>query len=235
MIRAGLLVLAVMTGAAAPWLRPNGRFQDAHTTASLRGIHSLGAGVAWASGTGGTVLLTVDGGKEWQHCAVPEGAEKLDFRGVQGFDAKTAIVMSSGKGDLSRLYKTVDACRTWKLVFTNPDAEGFWDAIKLTGDEEGPGRPTRRMGTVIGDPVRGHFFEAYTYDYGEHWQIPSGEGPVPEAEDGEALFAASNSSISTNGDERHHFRHWWQGRQQEQNSFRICKSRPSRLLEICRW
>jgi photosystem II stability/assembly factor-like uncharacterized protein len=55
----------------------------------------------------------------------------LDFRGVQAFDAATAIVMSSGKGDLSRLYKTVDGCKNWALLFTNPDPDGFWDDIAL--------------------------------------------------------------------------------------------------------
>ena len=55
-----------------------------------------------------------DGGYLWQGCAIPPGAEKLDFRGIQAFDENTAIVMSSGKGDLSRLYKTTDGCRTWK-------------------------------------------------------------------------------------------------------------------------
>jgi len=38
--------------------------------------------------------------------------------------------MSSGKGHRSRLYKTTDACRTWTLLFTNPDPEGFWDAVQ---------------------------------------------------------------------------------------------------------
>ena len=52
--------------------------------------------MAWASGTSGTVLRTIDGGQTWQNCAIPPGAEKLDLRGIQGFDADTAIIMSSG-------------------------------------------------------------------------------------------------------------------------------------------
>jgi photosystem II stability/assembly factor-like uncharacterized protein len=56
--------------------------QDSHTTASLRGIANIGGGVAWASGTDGTVLRTEDGGYLWQTCATPPGAEKLDFRGI---------------------------------------------------------------------------------------------------------------------------------------------------------
>jgi photosystem II stability/assembly factor-like uncharacterized protein len=110
------LALAVCSGACAQW-----QLQDSHTTADLRGIHNIGGGVAWASGTNGTVLRTVDGGNLWQTCAVPPEAEHLDFRDIQAFDANTAIVMSSGKGDLSRLYKTTDGCRIWKLLFTNPD------------------------------------------------------------------------------------------------------------------
>jgi photosystem II stability/assembly factor-like uncharacterized protein len=125
-MRALALVLLITTTAQAQF-----QIQDSHTTASLRGIHSIGKGVAWASGTEGTVLRTTDDGATWQRCTTPPDAEKLDFRGIQAFDQNTAIVMSSGKGDLSRLYKTTDACKTWKLVFTNPDKEGFFDALRF--------------------------------------------------------------------------------------------------------
>ena len=119
-------VLAACAAAQAQW-----EMESSGTTADLRGIDNVGGGVAWASGTNGTVLRTEDGGYLWQACAIPPGGEHLDFRGVQAFDANTAIVMSSGKGDLSRLYKTTDGCQTWKLVFTNPDTDGFWDAVKF--------------------------------------------------------------------------------------------------------
>src|SRR5450432_1057738 len=68
------------------------------TTAGLRGIHALGGEVAWASGTHGTVLRTLDSGHTWQTCATPPGAEQLDFRAVWAWDANTAVVMSSGAG-----------------------------------------------------------------------------------------------------------------------------------------
>ena len=126
-LHAAFAILLLPTLAAqAQW-----DIQNSHTTASLRGIDNVGNGIAWASGTNGTILRTEDGGHLWQLCAIPPGAEKLDFRGIQAFDANTAIVMSSGKGDLSRLYKTTDACQTWKPILTNPDKEGFWDAYRL--------------------------------------------------------------------------------------------------------
>ena len=133
-----LLLLALSFTATAA--RAQFDIEESHTTASLRGIHSFGAGVAWASGTNGTVLRTEDAGYLWQTCTIPPGAEKLDFRGIQAFDANTAIVMSSGPGDQSRLYKTTDGCQTWKLLFTNPDKEGFWDALLFNGAAQpGPG------------------------------------------------------------------------------------------------
>jgi hypothetical protein len=152
-MRTALLLLAITATAHAQWT-----IQTSNTTASLRGIHALGNGVAWASGSEGTVLHTTDNGAHWLRCATPPDAEKLDFRGVQAFDARTAIVMSSGKGDLSRLYKTSDGCQTWKLVFTNPDKDGFWDAvtaqIDIPSDHPNCPPPTHSIvGTILGDPA----------------------------------------------------------------------------------
>ena len=183
-----LLLAAAATAAHAQF-----DIEDSLTTADLRGIHSVGNGIAWASGTDGTVLRTEDGGYEWQPCTTPPGAEHLDFRGIQAFDENTAVVMSSGKGDLSRLYKTTDGCRTWKLVFTNPDKEGFWDALQFV---PGTGREAGRVGYLAGDPVHGSFAEFITYNYGQSWApIEAGVGALGPARNGEAMFAASNSSF----------------------------------------
>jgi len=146
---------------AAGSARAQWQILNSGTTADLRGIDNVGGGVAWASGTNGTVLRTEDGGYLWQPCAIPPGAEKLDFRGVQAFDANTAIVMSSGKGDLSRLYKTTDGCQTWKLLFTNPDRDGFWDAFWIDG--------TDGSGLLLGDPVQDRFTVLHTNDGGGTW------------------------------------------------------------------
>ena len=162
------------------------------TTADLRGIDNVGGGVAWASGTNGTVLRTEDGGYLWQPCAIPPGAEKLDFRGIQAFDANTAIVMSSGTGDLSRLYKTTDGCQTWKLMFTNPDKDGFWDAMRFAD---------RQHGYLFGDPVSlggssEHRFELeQTYDGGETWKLWQREIYKLKASGNSCGFAASNSAL----------------------------------------
>jgi hypothetical protein len=132
------------------------------------------------------VLRTEDGGYLWQPCAIPPGAEKLDFRGIQAFDANTAIVMSSGTGDLSRLYKTTDGCQTWRLVFTNPDKDGFWDAVVFAGPD---------FGALIGDPVHGDFPIYFSADGGNKWRKRQRIYDKRTVWTGESIFAASNSSL----------------------------------------
>lgn len=175
--------------------KPVWEMQESGSTASLRGIDSVDGTVAWASGSEGTVLKTIDGGAHWTKCAVPDGATdgaKLDFRGVQAWDSASAIVMASGPGIASRLYKTVDGCNTWALLFKNPDSpDGFFDSFRLNG--------FYGEGMLLGDPVKGSFTVFETKDGGQTWTRDSRRGLALH---GEALaaFAASNSSIATSGD-----------------------------------
>lgn len=167
------------------------QMQTSGTTAGLRGIDSVDGTVAWASGTGGTVLRTTDGGAHWTRCATPD-AEKdgatLDFRGIQAWDAQTAIVMASGPGDKSRLYKTTDGCKTWKLIFANPDApDGFFDSFWIN--------PYCKTGILLGDPVKDRFTVFDTSDAGSSWQRDNAKGleTGPKPLSG---FAASNSLLA---------------------------------------
>jgi photosystem II stability/assembly factor-like uncharacterized protein len=127
----------------------------------------------------------VDGGKSWHRCATPPGAEQLDFRAVQAFSDSTAIVMSSGKGSLSRLYKTTDGCGSWVHLFTNPDADGFWDALQFSD---------RADGYILGDPVRGSMALWHSTDGGAQWARARMEGGLEVTGD-TAAFAASNSAL----------------------------------------
>jgi hypothetical protein len=194
MRRVPLALLLAAISAPAQWQV----ITPAPTTADLRGIDNVGNGIAWASGSNGTVLRTQDAGKSWTRCATPPDADHLDFRAVQAFDASTAIVMSIGKGPLSRLYKTTDGCHTWKLLFTNPDSDGFWDGLMMT---------SRNIGILIGDPIRSSLaqpsplvFPTYhTIDGGVRWSRNDGNRLESKAtengEPAEGVFAASNSSL----------------------------------------
>jgi hypothetical protein len=93
--------------------------------------------------------------------------------------------MSSGKGDLSRLYKTTDGCHTWKLILRNPDKDGFWDALYFD---------RRQWGWLLGDPVKGAFVLFASDDAGKTWYKQRNKGlRVQQGEQG--VFAASNSSL----------------------------------------
>ncbi len=92
--------------------------------------------------------------------------------------------MSSGPGDQSRLYKTTDGCRTWKLLFTNPDKDGFWDALRQV---------TSKQLYILGDPVDGKFSLFLSENDGTTWTIV--DVPGLKAANGDGAFAASNSSF----------------------------------------
>lgn len=155
--------------------------QDSGVTASLRGVYAVNDQVVWASGSEGTWLRTVNGGGKWETGKVT-GGEALDFRGLRAFSATDAIAMSSGEGQLSKVFSTSDGGAHWNLLFQNPDPKGFFDGIAFRD---------RLNGALLGDPVAGHFVVFVTADGGKTWTRR--EGPV--ANEGEASFAASNSTL----------------------------------------
>jgi photosystem II stability/assembly factor-like uncharacterized protein len=162
------------------------RQEASGTTASLRGLSVVSDKVAWASGAQGTVLRTIDGVR-WQVINVPD-AEKLDFRDIQAFDEKTAVIMSAGPGDASRIYRTSDGGASWRLQATNQHAEGFWDAMGFWDADNG---------IVFGDPVKGKFQVFVTTDGGASWNQAQGSGL--EALEAEGAFAASGTCLTVAG------------------------------------
>src|SRR6476661_6935370 len=120
---AHLLVFLLAIAGHAQWIK-----QNVNTTASLRGLSVVNEKIVWASGTGGTVIRTINGSKSWNVITVP-GAEKLDFRDVEAFDANTAYILSIGNGESSRIYKTTNGGKNWQLQFKNTNEKAFFDAI----------------------------------------------------------------------------------------------------------
>lgn len=152
--------------------------------ASLRGLSALTPDIAWMSGTKGTWLRTLDGGKTWEH-GVINGLVDVDFRSIQGFNAEHAIAVSAGQPAV--IYKTSDGGKTWKLTHQE-GPEAFLDGITFSDQE---------TGYVFGDPVDGKWLILKTVNEGESWyELPS----LPEFVEGEAGFAASASSMMAVGD-----------------------------------
>jgi photosystem II stability/assembly factor-like uncharacterized protein len=144
--------------------------------------------VVWASGTHGTYLRTLDGGKNWTAATVP-GAEALDFRDVEAFSEDEAYLLAAGPGDQSRIYKTNNGGKTWALQFTNQEPKGFFDCMAFWD---------LNQGIAVGDPVNGKFELIATND-GEHWN-PLTPASLPAAIEGEGAFAAGGSCINVRGE-----------------------------------
>ncbi len=167
--------------------------QSVNTSASFRGLSVVSDKVVWASGTGGTVIRTIDGGKTWDVITVP-GAEKLDFRDIEAFDVNIAYILSIGNGEDSRIYKTIDGGKTWKQQFVNKNEKAFFDAIACWD---------AKNCIAMSDPVDRHYLLISTKD-GETWN-PIVSNELPAAKDGEAAFAASGTCLYINPKSGHVF------------------------------
>ena len=162
--------------------------QKSNTEENLRGISAVSQSVAWASGTHGTFLRTIDGGATWEVGHVP-GAESLDFRDVEAFNADDASLLAAGPGEQSRIYKTTDGGKNWTLQFTNHDPKGFFDCMAFWDHEHG---------IAVGDPVDGKFQLIKTENGGRDWKAVLATN-LPAAIEGEGAFAASGTCIAVQG------------------------------------
>jgi photosystem II stability/assembly factor-like uncharacterized protein len=158
--------------------------QESNTGVALRGVSAVSEKIVWASGAKGTFLRSTDGGATWAASVVP-GAADADFRGVRALSDKSAYLLSSGPGPLSRLYKTGDGGVKRDLLMVNPNPKGFWDAIAMWDPLHG---------ILLGDPVNGRFVVWTTSD-GLTWVEQKGPQALPQ----EGAFAASNSTLAVHG------------------------------------
>ncbi len=183
-----LLTTALATASFADRIRqPKLTPQNSNTTQGLIAVSPVNSRVVWASGRGGTFVLTTDGGKTWKAGVVP-GAEALQFRDVQGVSDKVAYLMSIGNNTTDfRIYKTTDGGANWTMQFQNQNPSAFYDCFAFW---------TPKRAIAHSDSVNGVFPDLRTTD-GTHWQDISAN--MPPALPGEASFAASGTCVATQG------------------------------------
>jgi photosystem II stability/assembly factor-like uncharacterized protein len=161
---------------------------------NLRGVSATGSIdsngtehiAVWACGSNGVILHSNDLGKTWKRLHVA-GGDALDFLSIVAFDAKNAFLMSSGKADKSRIYKTTNGGENWKLEFTDSREAFFLDALACDGECY-----------ALSDPIDGKFVIVATHHYEDWKELPS-DG-MPAAFPGEGAFAASGTSLAVNND-----------------------------------
>lgn len=154
--------------------------------ASFRGLSAVSDQAAWASGSRGTVIRTTDGGDTWENVAI-SGADTLDFRDIEAFDANTAIVLSAGLPAV--IYKTTDGGQNWEQKYFSMAEGTFYDAMDFWNEQEG---------IAFGDAIDGRLLILRTFDGGETWEeLPFDQRP--RALEGQGGFAASGTCLRTVG------------------------------------
>lgn len=153
---------------------------DPGTNASIRALHVVNDDVIWASGTGGTYIISVDGGATWKVDTVP-GASGDDFRSIHAWNDREAIVFGINRP--GRAYYTDNRGVSWDIVYEN-DTEGIFFDSAVFADEN--------TGLALGDPIDSTLFVIKTTDRGRSWDKLIN---MPVLSEGEYNFAASNSCI----------------------------------------
>lgn len=155
--------------------------------ASFRGLSAVNGQVVWASGSGGTVLRTINGGETWLDVSVPR-ADSIQFRDIEAFNADTAIVM--GVASPAKFYRTTNGGKTWDEVYSNTHPEIFFDAMGFWDNKNG---------IAFGDALDGHLPIITTTDGGESWKKIDYSN-LPNSPEGEGGFAASGTCLTTYGE-----------------------------------
>jgi photosystem II stability/assembly factor-like uncharacterized protein len=172
-----IFVLAIITGRV---FAQKIQVIETNQPVSIRGLSVVNDKVAWLSSSSGYTAITHDGGRTWQWQQV-KGFEKADFRDIEAFSDKEAIIMSSGTPAL--ILKTTDGGVSWQLKYRNDDKAYFLDALDFSN---------KRHGLILGDPIDKKFLLLETNDGGDNWHKLAN---LPDAEEGEAAFAASGTCI----------------------------------------
>lgn len=194
MLKTLLAIFLISAAATFAWAEEGGKNrqpkltpQQSGTTQLLIAVSPVDSHVVWAAGTGGTYVVTKDGGEHWKAGVVP-GAENEQFRDVYGVSDKIAYLMSIGNDTTDfRVYKTVDGGAHWTVQFTNQNPLAFYDCFAFW---------TPDRGITHSDSGNGVFPDIRTKN-GTTWESIAGN--MPPALPGEASFAASGTCIAAEG------------------------------------
>src|SRR5207244_2464495 len=159
--------------------------QQSGTRNRLQAVSPVNSRVVWASGVGGTYVVTTDGGATWR-AGVVAGAEQLQFRDVQGVSARVAYLLSAGVGPASRIYKTEDGGASWSQQFQSLDPDAFYDCFAFS---------TARGGIAMSEAVSGRFPGLQTTD-GTAWPDTAAGLPAAPTASGDTVARSSDGGTT---------------------------------------
>ena len=164
--------------------------QTTGTGAEFRGLVAVDTNIVWASGSGGVVIHTTDGGAHWRVDTIP-GATALFLTDISAFNGREAWVVGTNfRGGSAAIFHTDDSARTWHQQWALTDPKIFLDAVAFAD-------PT--CGLTVSDPIDGKLTLYRTQD-GSTWERVDPSG-LPAVQAGEASFAASGTALAVRGKE----------------------------------
>lgn len=159
------------------------------TSKHLRGLSVRNDDIMWASGTAGTFIKTVNGGKNWTVGQIP-GCDSTDLRDIEAHDERMASVMTAGWP--ARIFRTYDGGLTWNLQMQDTTPGTFLDGMAFWDEQHG---------VAYGDPIAGNWYILRTMDGGQSW-YRANTTVIPPPQVGEAGFAASGTGITVGAEGR---------------------------------
>lgn len=108
--------------------------QNSGTSLTLYSVSAVSNNVAWACGSGGTVLRTVNGGTTWTNVTGSPIPASLDLYSIFGWSDNIAFVTGSSASS-TFVYRTINGGASWTPVFT--ELGGFINVIHMFDDNNG--------------------------------------------------------------------------------------------------
>lgn len=149
---------------------------------SLRGLSVVDDQVIWMSGSNGYVCRSTDGGQTFDTIRIA-GFHEKDFRDIEAFDDRNAVVMAVGSPAI--FLRTSDGGKRWKLVYKNDHKNIFFNGMDFWDE---------KRGIAFSDAIDGKLHVIKTEDGGRSWK-EVGFKDLPMVQEGENGFAASGTSI----------------------------------------
>lgn len=160
-------------------------------SASIRAMHVLNDSTVWIGAARGIFALTQNGGKTWYVDSIKNDSAVFDFRSIHAIDGNNCLLLNAGSPAF--IFKVIIPDKTYSatksehvLQYQNTEKEIFFDAMQFKNST---------IGYAIGDPLNKKFVLLKTEDGGNTWKNISDNISYTAAE-GEALFAASNSTLT---------------------------------------
>ena len=150
---------------------------------SIRALEVIDDKTVWFAGSGGVYGYTQNGGEDWIVDSILHEGERPHFRAIANTDDAIFLLSIASP---ALLFKTTNKGKDWELVYQENHPDVFYDAMAFWDNQHG---------IAMGDPTDGCLSVILTSDGGNTWQKVSCDN-IPEAAEGEAAFAASNTNIA---------------------------------------